>query len=67
MQHTLVLFFAFGLIALFHYRAHERVSTLASSVPWIAAAGHPVTLDTIRDMLIHGLIYSNNAPIHWIS
>lgn len=67
MNHTLALILLFGAIALFHYRAHQRASALASSVPWIAAAGHPVTLDTVRDMMIHGLIYSNNAPIHWIS
>lgn len=66
MNHTVALLAIFGAIAFIHYRAHERAQRLAAVTPLIASLAHPVTLDTFRDMAIHVMVYSANAPIHLI-
>lgn len=66
MNHTFALLFVFGAIAFIHFRAHERAQHLAAATPLIASLAHPVTLDTFRDLAIHAMVYSANAPIHWI-
>jgi len=65
MEHLIFATILFALIALFHHAAQHKAQFL-TGLPWIAFLGNPVTLDTMRDVLIHTFVYSHLSPLHLV-
>lgn len=61
MPHELITVGVFGLIAVTHYFAEKHFMDRHYNLHWLVWLAHPAALMTLKDWVVHLLVYSKYA------
>lgn len=62
-MHDLVLVLVFGGIAVTHYLAEKHLHADHYHAHWLVWFAHPTVLTTLKDWLVHLMVYSKYALV----